>query len=337
MKSSRHGIRGLGILFAGALLCSCFVSSATATDVSKLPSIVSPPVLLQGSSSGSPVKGGTLHQGGSVFVTPGVWTNKPSNFRYQWQRCSPTSCTSIAGATSRGLQLSYADAGMTMRVIVSASNTYGSASTVSDKSGQVLGDRPDSGKPPYITGKAQDGSTLTATSGSWSNSPTSYRYSLQLCDKTGSRCITASTSVSNTPKTPSYVLLGSDIGYYMRVVVAASNRWGTNTASSSLTSVVLPLNTGLPQITGALRAGSTLSATAGKWNGATNLIYSYKWLRCFKSSVGSCNPVGKNARTYVLTSADVKATIRVQVTAARLDASVIATSVPTVTISLASP
>ena len=78
--------------------------------------------------SGTPVTGQTL------TASPGTWTGRqPIAFSYQWQRCSSVGggCTAIGGATAATYALADADLGHTLRVVVTAKNSAGSASRTS--------------------------------------------------------------------------------------------------------------------------------------------------------------------------------------------------------------
>jgi PKD repeat protein len=62
-------------------------------------------------------------------ASTGTWTNAPSSYAYQWQRCGSggSGCAAIAGATTSSYQLQAADVGSTIRVSVTASNGAGSS------------------------------------------------------------------------------------------------------------------------------------------------------------------------------------------------------------------
>ncbi len=77
---------------------------------------------------GAPVEGVTL------TAAVGVWSGIPSlSYSYQWQRCNAlgAECANITGATASTHTVVTADLKDTLRVIVSASNSYGSASSTS--------------------------------------------------------------------------------------------------------------------------------------------------------------------------------------------------------------
>jgi hypothetical protein len=85
---------------------------------------------------------------------------------------------------------------------------------------------------PQVTGSPQQTQTLSASTGSWGNSPTGYAYRWQSCDGTGAGCTPIDASG------PSYQLHASDVGRTVRVAVTASNDGGSTTATSAATPVV---------------------------------------------------------------------------------------------------
>jgi hypothetical protein len=79
---------------------------------------LTPTVVTVPTVSGSPQSGQTL------TATPGVWTNAPSSYAYQWLRCdsSGANCQPISGAVASTYVVTDTDVGSTLRVEVTASN-----------------------------------------------------------------------------------------------------------------------------------------------------------------------------------------------------------------------
>ncbi len=98
------------------------------------------------SSSSPPVISGTAKVGQTLFASTGAWSGTPPiSYGYQWQLCAP-GCASIAGATASSLTLTAADAGKSVRVLVTASNSAGSAQSASGEVGPVVAAGPTSGQ-----------------------------------------------------------------------------------------------------------------------------------------------------------------------------------------------
>src|SRR3977135_4444949 len=86
---------------------------------------------------------------------------------------------------------------------------------------------------PQISGTAKEGETLTASNGTWSNSPTTYDYQWRRCASDGRACGDITGATKQT-----YPVVTADIGRTLRVVVTASNTDGKASATSNATDVV---------------------------------------------------------------------------------------------------
>jgi len=87
--------------------------------------------------------------------------------------------------------------------------------------------------PPTISGTPQEGSTLKANRGEWSNNPTSYSYIWRRCDKNGGSCANISGATSRE-----YKLTSADVGNTVRFRTRATNGSGSTDATSVPTAVV---------------------------------------------------------------------------------------------------
>jgi hypothetical protein len=209
-------------------------------------------------------------------------------------------------------------------------NHYGTAENTSTSCASYLPSN--TVAPSTPTGTAQQGQVLTANSGTWTNSPTSYSYQWWNCtapNNSGS-CTAISGANSST-----YTVQSADVGKYILFSVFATNGYG-NASSSALsgeTTVVLPLlpaNNAAPVVTGTAVIGDTLTGTDGGWlNSPTS--YNYQWKDCTGISgtvpstttgTGCTNISGAatsstaaTTNTYVVASNDVGKYIELTVTA----------------------
>src|SRR3954463_16673997 len=88
--------------------------------------------------------------------------------------------------------------------------------------GSALAAAPQTTSPPVISGTPIVGKTLTTSTGSWKNAPTSYKYQWMRCDSKGNNCASVS---GETEKT--YTLTNADVGHTMLALVTASNSDGS--------------------------------------------------------------------------------------------------------------
>jgi hypothetical protein len=88
-------------------------------------------------NTAKPAISGKAKVGATLTAQPGTWTDAPTGYAYQWQRCSSNGCTNIQGATSPTYTLTRADKGHTVRVAVTATNAAGSATATSAKTSSI--------------------------------------------------------------------------------------------------------------------------------------------------------------------------------------------------------
>jgi hypothetical protein len=86
---------------------------------------------------------------------------------------------------------------------------------------------------PTISGTPQEGATLTADVGTWSEQPTAYTYAWLRCDRAGTSCSAIIGAHDTT-----HVVSSADVANTLRVRVRATNRDGSNTATSAPTAVI---------------------------------------------------------------------------------------------------
>lgn len=104
-------------------------AAATSNATAVVQSASSAPV-----NTSKPTISGTAQQGQTLTANPGGWSGtQPIGYSYRWRRCNTSgrSCTTIAGATGSTYAVGLADVGATLRAVVTAANSAGSASATS--------------------------------------------------------------------------------------------------------------------------------------------------------------------------------------------------------------
>jgi hypothetical protein len=289
---------------------------------------VAVPTLIAGSP---PAISGTPDQGQQLLASTGSWTNDPTSYVYQWERCdSSPECVPITGATNPDYTLTAADVGDTVEVVVTAVNAGGSGSPATSaafpSTGEVQVPLPPSiVSAPAVSGILNPGQVLTATDGSWNNDPTSFAYQWEDCNSSGQTCSDIRGATGQ-----SYTLGAADVNAWPVVEVTAQNAGGDSTAASSPIGMVVvppaPVNTSLPTILGTPADGDTLVESHGEWEN-NPVSYTYQWQDC--AAAGSCTPIaGATGQSYTLTDRDVGDTVRVLETALNAGGQTVATSAP---------
>lgn len=193
---------------------------------------------------------GTNMVGQQLSVTTGTWTGSlPLTFTFDWRRCDPfgnlPSCVSIPGeqettASAFGTStytLTDADLDKTIRVYITAKNTVGSFTIITNHTFPTLPKQrfaPAATTPPSISGTTHPGAKLVADIGTWSgDDPITYVTAWQRCDAVGAHCKTI-----KTQHRLSYVVQKSDLGRTFLFKVTATNPVSSVTSLSEPTSPV---------------------------------------------------------------------------------------------------
>jgi hypothetical protein len=171
---------------------------------------------------------------------------------------------------------------------------------------------------PVISGRAEQGRTLSASRGSWTGTGSiSFAFRWVRCPQDGGRADGSNCVFVQGATSSSYRLAAADVGFRMRVRVTGTNGEGSQTVASNPTGIVVgvPVNTSIPLVTCTPLVDSVLAVQPGSWSGRQPISFSYGWLRC-NTAGGECAAIaGATGRSYRLTSSDVNHKLRCNVTA----------------------
>lgn len=170
---------------------------------------------------------------GRILLAVDYWSTKPSQLSYQWRSCAPSgSCTVVS--TARTYTLASSDVGNTITLSETATNKGGTTGPVSSMATAPVapagpsGDRrpPVESLAPLIYGQLAAGDVLIAHQGAWEGTPAlTWGFQWQLCATT---CSDIAGATSTT-----YTIPSTDAGDSFRVVVSATNSWGSAEADSN--------------------------------------------------------------------------------------------------------
>lgn len=168
---------------------------------------------------------GTPKPGNLIILSPGVWANIPAPvLTYQWS----VDGVDVVGATNERYRADAADAGKAIVVTVTATNSEGATSKASDPVTAWI--TPTNAVVPAITGTAQVGETLTASTGTWTAAPTAtYEY-----------VWAADAAVIDGAIESTYEVVADDIGKIITATVTATNVMGSASKTSAPTIAVIP-------------------------------------------------------------------------------------------------
>jgi hypothetical protein len=226
---------------------------------------------------------------------------------YQWYRCDATGahCSSIHGAVKSTYTVVAKDSGHTVGLTVQVSGAPAYASLVGPvaASGALA-----STAQPGLTGKPQQGQTLTVTPGTWTSASASVTYAWDRCNANGRICSAIAGATAAT-----YVPVADDVGHAL-VALGTATAGGKTQAAFSVASddVAAPpvlAATTAPTVTGTMRIGQQLTGTTGVWTGSAPIAFAFQWYRCDGSGAHCSSVHGATKPTYRLVAADKGKTI----------------------------
>ena len=225
------------------------------------------------------------------------WGPAGVDFTYQWM----SGGEDIVGATDSTFTLTPDQNAKTVVVKVT-----GELSGYAPESWTSLGTTVTPGTlevvtPPVISGAAQVGQVLTATSGTWSPAVTSFTYQW----KVGGVPISGATSAD-------YTVRVADIGSEVTVDVTATlNGYSALVATADATSAVSgsAVVVKMPTVTGTARVGDELTVDTGEW-APSGITFGYQW------RADGAEVAGAVQKTYTPVAADLGKTVTVTVTGA---------------------
>jgi hypothetical protein len=168
----------------------------------------------------APVISGGTSLGSVLTSTTGTWTGTPTiAYTYQWKR----GVSNIIGATSSTYTLVVADSGAAITCVVTATNSFGTANATSNVITAQTYTAPVNTVAPAITGTAQEGQTVTCSTGTWTGTPTiTFAYQWK---RNGSNIGSATNST--------YTLVTADVSQSITCQVTATNPVGSANATSN--------------------------------------------------------------------------------------------------------
>ncbi len=187
----------------------------------------------------APLVTGSAAVGDRLTGSFGTWTGTGTiSYGYQWHRCdsSGANCTSIHGATNPTYLLVAKDAGQTMGLTVTATDSTGTTSGYANLIGPIAASTTSpliSTTQPTITGTAKQGQILLVSNGVWSSTPTAYTYTWQRCNANGRICVAIPGATKST-----YTLGAADADHTIVAIVQAAAGTTSQSAFSAATAPI---------------------------------------------------------------------------------------------------
>lgn len=246
-----------------------------------------------------PAISGTVRVGGAVTASTGTWSPAAEGYSFQWRADG----VAIAGATGKDFTPAAAEQGKALTVAVTAARTSYPASTAVSPAVTVAPGALTPTVSPTISGTLRFGGTLTASSGTWSPTVTSFTYQwiVDGADVTGATATTFKPRAGDVGKTVSLRVRAAKTGY--------SAVFATSQPTAALGAAPVSV-TAKPAVSGTAKVGQPLTASTGTWS-RTELSFGYQWL------VDGVPVTGATSSTFSPRSGDLGGTVSVDVTARR--------------------
>jgi hypothetical protein len=281
---------------------------------------------------------GTAKDGQTLTSTTGTWTGSATiTYSRQWRQCDSAgnNCVDIQGATQATYVLTGNDAGRRIRVVVTATNSLGSASATSAATSTVAKLAPANTTLPTFASQisgagTKEGVVQQATAGTWTGTaPLTYTYQWQRCDAAGANCANVTTGGTSSTYWP----VPADVGSTLRVNVTASNSAGSATASSAVSAVVdhtkpiVSIANHVTPLTGGWTFPgnkspetpfpfSTMGQSVTKWQGSDPITKTWQWMHCDGQGDNCTDIPGATQKDHDLLSQDgIGYTLRVRTVA----------------------
>lgn len=215
-------------------------ASATSAATGAVVEAFSAPV-----NSAVPTISGTARIGVVLTSSNGTWSGNPApTYTRQWLRGDTAEgpFTPISGATAVTYTPVAADLGKFLRVVVTGTNSQGSAEANSAATAAVAAAlaAPVNTTAPAVTGTPEVDSVLTTTNGTWTGNPTpTYARAWQRSADGTTGWVAISGATATT-----YTLTAADDAHYVRCAVTGTNSQGAVTATSNAVGPITTADTG---------------------------------------------------------------------------------------------
>lgn len=241
----------------------------------------------------TPTISGTPQVGQTLTANAGAWDSGVA-LSYRWNRAG----VAISGATNSTYVPVAADLSQAITVSVTGSKSGFSSVTRTSTPVTIVSATFSSAPTPTISGTAKLDQTLTGSRGTW-DSGTSFtqQWFADGAAISGATSTTLKLTSAHIGKAITFAVTGVKVG-----VTTLTRTSAPTVAVFAGTFASQPI----PVVSGTAMVGKTLTASSGAWD--TGTAITFQWKR------GSSAITGATASTYSLVSADLSATITVDVT-----------------------